>query len=275
MTRRRDATLWVPLAALVLAEIGYPLVAGTARAGLVVATVVLGYLASVTAAALTRGARAAAVLVLVTTGGGLAVEALGVATGVPFGSYAYGEALGPTLVGVPVIIPLAWTWMAWPAWLAAGRVVRRSLPLRVLVAGVGLAGWDLFLDPQMVTEGYWTWADPHPALPGVPQIPVSNYLGWLVVAIVLMALLAWLGGPAVRRPAATGEAATGDAPTGQAAKEPGDAPMLALYLWTYASSVLAHAVFLGLPASAAWGGLAMGLVAVPLATRLWLDRRRR
>jgi putative membrane protein len=44
--------------------------------------------------------------------------------------------------------------------------------------------------------------------------------------------------------------------------------MLALYLWTYASSVLAHAVFLGLPASAAWGGLGMGAVAVPLAVRL-------
>jgi putative membrane protein len=49
--------------------------------------------------------------------------------------------------------------------------------------------------------------------------------------------------------------------------------MYALYLWTYASSVLAHAVFLDLPASAAWGGAAMGLVAVPLGVRLWLSRR--
>jgi hypothetical protein len=47
-----------------------------------------------------------------------------------------------------------------------------------------------------------------------------------------------------------------------------DAPMLALYLWTYYSSVLAHAVFLGLPASAGWGALGMGLVAVPLTVRL-------
>jgi len=44
-----------------------------------------------------------------------------------------------------------------------------------------------------------------------------------------------------------------------------DAPMLALYLWMYGSSVLAHAAFLHLPASAAWGALGMGLVAVPLA----------
>jgi putative membrane protein len=47
-----------------------------------------------------------------------------------------------------------------------------------------------------------------------------------------------------------------------------DAPMLALYLWTYYSSVLAHAVFLRLPASALWGGLGMGLVAVPLTAKL-------
>jgi putative membrane protein len=51
--------------------------------------------------------------------------------------------------------------------------------------------------------------------------------------------------------------------------------MLALWFWTYASSVLAHAAFLdlpatalGLPASAAWGGVAMGLVVIPLAFRL-------
>ena len=34
---------------------------------------------------------------------------------------ASGE-LGPKLAGVPLIIPLAWTWMAWPAWLAAVRL---------------------------------------------------------------------------------------------------------------------------------------------------------
>ena len=45
----------------------------------------------------------------------------------------------------------------------------------------------------------------------------------------------------------------------------------ALYLWTYASSVLALAAFFGLPAAALWGGLGMGAVALPLA---WSLRRR-
>lgn len=205
----------------------------------------LGFVVSVAHAWTTRGARTAAGLVAATAGGGFAVEALGVATGFPFGAYAYSGDLGPKLAGVPLVIPLAWTWMAWPAWLAALRVARRAVP-RIALGAVGLAAWDLFLDPQMVDEAYWTWSDPHPALPGVPGVPIGNYLGWLVVALLMMIALRAV------------------------APDPGkDALAHTLYLWTYASSVLAHAVFLGLPASAAWGAVGMGVLAIPLAVTLW------
>lgn len=238
--------IWALLGALVLAEIAYPLVRD--RAVLVVATVLLGCAVSVAHAVTSRGLRAGAALVAVTAGGGLLVELLGVHTGVPFGRYAYGSALGPRLSGVPLVIPLAWTWMAWPAWLAAGVLTRRATA-RIALAGLGLAAWDLFLDPQLVAEGYWHWTDPHPALPGVPAVPLTNYLGWLVVATLMMAGLAR-----------------------GASREAADAPMLALYLWTYGSAVLAHAVFLHLPASALWGGLVMGAVAIPLAVKLCSGR---
>ncbi len=241
----RTRWAWGLLAALVLVQIGYPLVAGAVRAGFVMVTVVLGAALSVGHAAATRGPRAAAGLVLVTGAGGLAIEALGVATCVPFGCYAYSSALGPKVLGVAWVIPLAWTWMAWPAWLAAGALVRRPVA-RVAVAGWALAAWDLFLDPQMVTEGYWTWRGVFAGLPGVPDVPVGNYLGWLLVALIMAAAMA--------RIPATG---------------PSDGVMHALYLWTYCSSVLAHAVFLDLPWSALWGGLAMGPVAVALGVRTW------
>src|SRR5207248_417326 len=127
-------------------------------------------------------------LILITTGGGFAVEAIGVATGYPFGAYSHSDALGPKLLGVPLVIPLAWTWMAWPSWLVAGRLVAGFW--RVPLAGLALASWDLFLDPQMVAAGYWTWHDPRPALPGVPGVPISNYVGWFVVATVLATALA-------------------------------------------------------------------------------------
>jgi len=130
--------------------------------------------------------------------------------------------------------------MAWPAWVAAGHLVARPAA-RVGVAAVGLASWDLFLDPQMVAAGYWHWS--------TVDIPWGNYVGWLAVATVMMALLLAAIGPGRRAVAA-------------------DGPALALYLWTYASSVLAHAVFLGLPRSALVGGVGMGLVALPLAIGL-------
>jgi putative membrane protein len=237
---------WALLGVLVLTQICYPLAHGGVRAGLTVLTVLLGCLLSVAHALLTRGVRTAAGLVATAALGGFAVEAVGVATGFPFGTYDYSGQLGPRLLGVPLIIPLAWTWMAWPAWLAAIRLAP-SRAARVVLAAVGLAAWDLFLDPQMVAEGYWTWRDPTPALPGVAGIPIGNYLGWLGFALLLMAALSLV--PGTDRP--------GD-----------DASIFTLWFWTYASSVLAHAVFLGLPASAAWGGVIMGAVVIPLAIRL-------
>jgi putative membrane protein len=245
----RRAVPWVLFAALVLTQICYPLTGGRTRAGFTVLTVVLGYLLSVSHAWLTRGPRTAAALVAVATAGGFAVEAVGVATGFPFGTYDYSGQLGPKVLGVPLIIPLAWTWMAWPAWLAAGRLTDRRAG-RIVLAAVGLAAWDLFLDPQMVAEGYWTWQSATPALPGVPGIPIGNYLGWLGFALVLMTALSLLTG------------------TGDGVGPGDDRPIVALWLWTYASSVLAHAVFLDLPASALWGGVVMGLVVVPLILRL-------
>ncbi|WP_433302608.1 carotenoid biosynthesis protein [Actinoplanes sp. CA-030573] len=246
----RKIVPWALVAALVLTQICYPLTHGATRASFTVLTVLLGYFLSVFHAALTRGPRAAAALVLTATLGGFAVEAIGVATGFPFGTYDYSGQLGPKLLGVPLVIPLAWTWMAWPAWLAATRLAA-SGPARVLIAGFGLAAWDVFLDPQMVGEGYWRWQHPTPALPGVPGVPIGNYVGWLGFALVLMTALAAAGGASVKTPSAA------------------DAPIITLWVWTYASSVLAHAVFLHLPGSAAWGALLMGAAVLPLAVVGW------
>ncbi len=71
------------------------------------------------------------------------------------------------VLGVPVVIPLAWTMMAWPASLAGGRLARGP-PARVALAGVALASWDLFLDPQMVAAGHWSGPTPPRRCPAYP-----------------------------------------------------------------------------------------------------------
>lgn len=246
---RRPSVPAVLAGAVVLAQIAYPLTpVGTARDRLTVVTVLLFTAASVVHAATGRGTRAAVALVVVAGGGGLLAEAVGVRTGVPFGRYAYAGTLGPSVLGVPIVIPLAWLMMAWPAYLVGVRLARGPIA-RVAVAAAALASWDLFLDPQMVDAGHWHWSDPSPALPGVPAVPLTNYAGWALVALVLMVVL--------DRTVRTGPSTPDTVP-------------YALYLWTYGSSVLALAAFFGLPAAALWGGLGMGAVAVPLA---WSLRR--
>src|SRR5207247_926767 len=155
--------------------------------------------ASLAHAAVTRGARTAAAVLAVFGVGGLLVEALGTASGVPFGRYGYAGSLGPRVLGVPLVVPLAWVMMGWPAWLVGRRLAPPGLPA-VAVSAWALASWDLFLDPQMVAAGHWRWADPHPALPGVPAVPVTDYAGWLAVAVVLMVALRAAAGPAAAAP---------------------------------------------------------------------------
>lgn len=270
-------------AAVVALQVAYPLVHGAARDRLTVATVVVFFAASVSHAAAWRGLRWAGVLVAVTAGGGLAVEVAGVTTGWPFGAYAYTGSLGPELAGVPLAIPLAWTMMAYPA-LLVGRAITAHPVGGPLVAGWALASWDLFLDPQMVAAGHWAWAAGGPAVLG---IPLTNFAGWTLVAVAMMAVL-WrvpVGGDGGGVPVG-GDGGGGDGPihggsagggraaaghgAGRGRVRPGDWPMHALYLWVYASSVLAHVAFFGLPGSALLGGVGMGAV---VAAFLWSWRR--
>ena len=243
--QRLAARLPVALAALVvLLQIGYPLTGGRPRELLTIATVAVFFLATVSHALVHRGAGWTAVYVTVTAGAGLLAEAAGTATGLPFGDYAYADSLGPKLLGVPVVIPLAWAMFAYPCLLVGQRLGRT--PLRAaLVGGWALASWDLFLDPQMVEAGHWTWADVRVGMPGAPDVPLSNSLGWVLVGVLMVGLLQLLPRRAAddRQPAA-------------------------LFLWTYASSVLAFAVFFGRPLVALSGGIGMGLVAVPYALAL-------
>ncbi|WP_448623880.1 carotenoid biosynthesis protein [Geodermatophilus sp. URMC 64] len=236
---------------LVLTAIAYPLTDGGARDAVTWAIVLLGSAVSVTHAGISRGRRTGlgvAGLVVVTA---IAVEAVGLATGFPYGRYTYGDVLGPRLLGVPFLVPLAWLMMAWPSWVLAARLARRRLARVAVAAGV-FAAWDVVLDPQMVQAGYWTWADPEPGLPGIDTVPLTNLGGWLLAGLVLMGLL-----DALVAPTATARR-TGDA-----------APLLALG-WMTLGGALAHAGWLGLPGSAAWGAV----LAVPVLVALARQRIR-
>jgi putative membrane protein len=130
--------------------------------------------------------RTAAAAVAVTAATGI-VELVGSRQGLPFGRYHYTGALRPQVAGVPAVVPLAWFAMALPAREVAHAALgaRSSRGARIALGAAALTAWDLFLDPQMVGEGYWRWE----RVGRYRGIPLSNFAGWLVTGAGVVAVL--------------------------------------------------------------------------------------
>lgn len=239
---------WIPVAgaiATVLAQILWPLTSGESRTNLTILTVLVFAATSISHAWIHRGWRWAMSYTGITFVFALMLEAVGTNTGFPFSAYEYTGSFGPRLFDVPLLIAAAWTMMAYPALLVSRRLAmaispQLHTPIAIVIGAFSLTAWDIFLDPQMVSAGYWTWSDPTHDLPGVPGIPAVNYLGWFGSSLVLMSLLAAL--PA--RAAAEGVPA-------------------ALWAWTWIGGIVANAFFFGRPSVALVGGIAMGVVTIP------------
>ena len=225
--------------ALVASQVAYSKLPPARLVGATRGIVGLLLATSTVEAAGARGARRGVAPVMAAGAIGFGVELCGVATGRPFGHYTYSPKLGPKVGGVPVAAFAAWAMMSRPAWVVAGLISRRRA-LRVPLAAGALTAWDVFLDPRMAREGYWSW----PGGGRYEGIPASNFLGWFVTGLGVYALWSVLD--------PDDDPATGD----------GDGA-LALYGWTWIGEGFANAVLWRRPVTAAAGSAAMGAFAVP------------
>lgn len=238
-------TAWALALVTVGLQIWFPLVAVGDRVWLTTVTVIVFFLAGVVHASVYRGWVGFVLVGLVIPLVGFAAEYSGIKSGWPFGDYAYTDVLRPAVLGVPVVAPLAWAMMAYPTFVAASHLAHRRWVV-ALIGGWSLMAWDIFLEPMMIELNAWTWKLTEPSLPGLPGVPLLNYAGWFVVGTSMVALLTMLPRERV-----------------------GIAQPAALYLWVYISSVVGGAVFFERPEVALIGGVAMGVVALPFAWRLW------
>jgi putative membrane protein len=168
---------------------------------------------------------------------GWAAEAIGSHSGYPFGEYAYTETLQPQILGVPLLVPLAWMMMLPPAWGVASAISswfeqRWKNVVFIILSAAAMTAWDLFLDPQMVAWGLWEWDSPG----GFFGIPWSNYLGWLLVSAVITAII---------RPSQLPIAA-----------------LLLIYTITWILQTIGLGVFWKLPGPAIVGAVFMGILAI-------------
>lgn len=248
----------------VLMQLLQPLLPPTTEPITTIGSVCVLASAAVLHATTSRGPRWTLRMVGILGIGSMAAELIGTATGLPFGHYSYNDSLGPTLAlpgttaAVPLLIPLAWIMLGYPTAVLGQHLCRAhgiSPRLAWIPAAWTLTAWDVFLDPQMVAAGHWTWYSDGPSLPGTGGIPLINYAGWLLVSSLLqLALLRWAPHPEPL---------------------PRDGVPTLILTWTYTSQVLANVMFFGRPATALVGGLAMGLTMLPylhLVTRRATDQ---
>ena len=138
------------------------------------------------------GARRAALGMLALSAFGYAIEAVGVVTGFPYGSFYYGDALGEKALGlVPYLLPISYAPLVIGAVAASwnsGSVPNRRFSL-ILRSALLLTLMDGVLDPGAASLGFWIWPQG-----GVYYgVPLSNYLGWLLSGALAAALLLTAG----------------------------------------------------------------------------------
>lgn len=157
------------------------------RLALTVVTVVSGATRTWAIERRCRGRTAATGTAAAVVAGTLTAEMWGTRAGRLFGQYTYTDRLRPVVGAVPVLVPLAWYAVALPARAVAHRAlgVRSSAARRIGLGALALTAWDLFLDPQMTSEGYWRWPDGG----RYRDVPLHNFAGWLVVAAGVMTAL--------------------------------------------------------------------------------------
>jgi putative membrane protein len=113
----------------------------------------------------------------------IVIEFVGLATGVPFGTYYYSYTLEPFVVSnVPLAIVFAWHVLIVNIVLLSrrGAVQARSAAARCITGGVLLLGIDIMLEPfASFVNRYWTWQG------GI--VPPQNYAAWFVLGTLLIA----------------------------------------------------------------------------------------
>jgi len=128
---------------------------------------------------------------------GFGFEFFGVRTGTVFGGhYTYNEEHYKNLMvlGMPIGVPVFWAVFEYIGycitnsflrWLrrdkpsrAAGN--RRLIPLLVVLDGMIVMAFDMFMDPLVVRRGAWTWSVEGPFF----GVPIGNFVGWFSLTVM-------------------------------------------------------------------------------------------
>ena len=110
-------------------------------------------------------------------------EYIGSHSGFPFGPYAYTDALGLRLAGVPPVIAIAWYGTVLCGWrIVQGAGTRLGIWWSAALAAMLAVALDVVLEPVAAeVERYWLWEG--------GRVPLQNYVSWFVFTFLAVLLL--------------------------------------------------------------------------------------
>ena len=110
-------------------------------------------------------------------------EYIGSHTGYPFGPYAYTDALGLRLGGVPPVIAIAWYGTVMCGWrMVQGAGRRPGIWWSAALAAMIAVALDIVLEPVATeVERYWLWEG--------GRVPFQNYVSWFFFTLLAVLLL--------------------------------------------------------------------------------------
>lgn len=110
---------------------------------------------------------------------GWTVEWIGVSSTLIFGTYEYGETLGPGMDNIPWIIGVNWLLLAYCCKDIAARIFVHPA-FQIIFASLLMVILDVLIEPVAIKFDFWRW-------PG-DVIPFKNYLGWFGISLLLFTI---------------------------------------------------------------------------------------
>jgi uncharacterized membrane protein len=120
------------------------------------------------------------------------IEIMGVQTGVLFGEYVYGKALGFKILDTPVMIGLNWLILIYCTSAIINHFFSNRI-IRIMVGAGLMVVFDLVLEYVAPVMDMWSWQTRYPGF--------RNFLMWFLVASIFHSLFQWLNLKIENRPA--------------------------------------------------------------------------
>jgi bisanhydrobacterioruberin hydratase len=108
---------------------------------------------------------------------GFFIEVIGVNTGLIFGNYSYGEALGLKVLSTPLLIGVNWLILVYCTGVLLEYLKIKNSLIFSLIGALILLGIDFLIEPVAIRFNYWSWSG--------GEIPLQNYLGWYIFSFLL------------------------------------------------------------------------------------------